>query len=179
MHKQYYPPLDVGNFQTSHSILKENQIFSSVFKLDFPPFTNSLSQVLWLVSYFLHFLLKPLVCNKNITSSKKMNHVVFLVLPLHFLPLQFLSHYLLQFLNKHQHLLMVWKITSLVMSNKLKSCASYYQELLSRNLSHLLALKSFSLNVLGTACLTFFTKTKTGPCCINISSACLPHISYG
>ena len=32
--------------QTSHSILKENQIFSSVFKLDFPPFTNSLSGTL-------------------------------------------------------------------------------------------------------------------------------------
>ena len=159
MHKQYYPPLDVGTFQTSHSILKENQIFSSVFKLDSPPFTNTLSGTL-ASELFLHFLLKPLVCNKNITSSTKMNRVVFLVLPLHFLPLQFLSHHLLQFLNKHQHLLMVWKIVSLVMSNKLKSCASYYQELLSLNLSHLLALKYFSPNVLGTACFEFSPKLR-------------------
>ena len=159
MHKQYYPPLDVRTFQTSHSILKENQIFSSVFKLDFL-LSPILYQVLWLVSYFLYFLLKPLVCNKNITSSIKVNHVVFFVLPLHFLPPQFLSHHLLQFLNKHQYLLMVQKIVSLVMSNKLKSCANYYQELLSVNLSHLLALKYFSLNVLGTACFAFSPKLR-------------------
>ena len=69
----------------AHSIglsTSENQVFSLVIKLDFAPLTNSL-----LATLALHFLLKPLVCNKNITSGTKMHQVVFLVWPLHFLPL--------------------------------------------------------------------------------------------
>ena len=159
MHKQYYPPLDVGTFQTSHSILKENQIFSSVFKLDFPPFTNTFSGTL-ASELFFAFLTQTSSLQQEYHFPYKDESCSILVLPLQFLPLQFLSHHLLQFLNKHQHLLMVWKIVSLVMSNKLKSCAYYYQELLSVNLSHLLALKYFSPNVLGTACFAFSPKQR-------------------
>ena len=63
-------------------MLLKIKFFSPVIKLDFAPLTNSL-----LATLALHFLLKPLVCNKNITSGTKMNQVVFLVWPLHFLPL--------------------------------------------------------------------------------------------
>lgn len=45
-----------------------NQIFTSVIKLGFP-LSPIPSQLLWLARYFLLFLLKPSVCNKNVTSS--------------------------------------------------------------------------------------------------------------
>ena len=109
-----------------------------------------------------------LFCNKNITSSTKMNQVVFLMSPFHFLLLQLLSHHLLQFLDEHQHLLMVWKTVSLLMSNELKSCVDYYLELLSVDLSRLFPLQFFSPNILGTVCFLLFTKTKTGPYGLNI-----------
>ena len=131
----------------------KNQVFKSVVKLDFL-LLPILSQLLWLARNVLHFL-PNLFCNKNITSSTKMNQVVFLMSPFHFLLLQLLSHHLLQFLDEHQHLLMVWKTVSLLISNELKSCVDYYLELLSVDLSRLFPLQFFSPNILGTVCFAF------------------------
>ena len=95
---QFPQPLTLAHSIVLRTI--KNQVSSSVTKVDFPPFTNTLTATQWLARFsFLHFLLKPLVCNKNITSSTKMNQVIFLVLPLHFLPL---SHNLLQILKQAQ-----------------------------------------------------------------------------